>query len=277
MNVGQDSKIVLIVGGAGGIGKRTAELLWERDDHLIVADRDQKRLDQFKTQHDHADKKLSCLLFDLTVPASRQELISWIREKFGVLDVLVVTAAVHSTFPVEFMTDETIDRVLNVNLNSHMKLVRDCLPLIRDGGRIVGVSSIAAQIGIPMSSLYSASKAGLEMFYESLSVEVMHRRIKCIVIQIGNVNTGFNETGNDYQPVGDRSIDAGYSRVVRKIDSRYGMDPAIVAQTILSAMESRSPKFCYVVGANAKKAHWAKRLLGRDWGIRLTAKYFGFK
>ena len=51
--------------------------------------------------------------------------------------------------------------------------------------------------------MYSASKAGLELFYESLSLELAYKQIKCSIVQPGNVNTGFNETGNDYEPIGN--------------------------------------------------------------------------
>ena len=169
-----------------------------------------------------------------------------------------------------------IDSVLNVNLGSHIKLVRDFLPLMNEGGKIIGVSSIAAQVGIPMSSLYSASKAGLEMFYESLSAELAHRGIRCSIIQPGNVNTGFNETGNDYQNQGDAALNDRYAKVVKRIHSRYGMNPESVAQVIARVLASSHPKICYVVGLNALKAHWAKRLLGRDLALRLLTQFFGF-
>jgi hypothetical protein len=97
-----------------------------------------------------------------------------------------------------------------------------------------------------------------------------------IVIHPGNVNTGFNETGNEYRPTGNRFLDEGYRRVVSQIDSRNGMDPDEVAAVIVLALQSRAPRFCYVVGPNAKKAYWAKRLLGRETALKLMARYFGF-
>lgn len=47
-----------------------------------------------------------------------------------------------------------------------------------------------------------------------------------------------------------------------------------MAPAIVQALETPSPKVCYVVGANALKAHWAKRLLGRDLAIKVMRKYF---
>ena len=116
----------------------------------------------------------------------------------------------------------------------------------------------------------------MEGFYETLSVELSYRKIRAIIIHPGNVNTGFNETGNLYRPTGNRFIDERYSRVVSKIDSSHGIMPEVVANTIIKAITSKSPKFCYIVGSNAWKAYWAKRLLGRNFALKMMAKYFGF-
>jgi hypothetical protein len=72
-------------------------------------------------------------------------------------------------------------------------------------------------------------------------------------------------------------VDAGYQRVVGAIDSRNGIDPAIVAHTIVRAMRAVRPRFRYLVGLNALKAHWARRLLGTRIALQLMAKFFGFR
>jgi len=272
-----NSKVILVMGGACGIGAITTAALVSQNYRVICADINIKKLEEIKKKYAY---KYENLLFthhlDMTDRASVSQLLIWAKNQFTNLDSIIISAAVHSAYPVEFLTNETIDRVLNINLTSHIKLIRDVLPIIKDGGRIIGVSSIAAGLGIPMSSMYSASKAGLEGFYESMSTELAYRKIKAILIHPGNVNTGFNETGNEYCPTGNPFIDAGYERVVSSIDSSKGMDPSDVASVIVAAIQTRSPKFCYVVGINAQKAYWAKRLLGRELALKLMAKYFGF-
>ena len=123
-----------------------------------------------------------------------------------------------------------------------------------------------------MESVYSAAKAGLELFFESLSYELAYKDIRCVVIQSGNVNTGFNETGNDYKPVGNPYIDDLYRKVVARIDSRYGIPPETVAGAILNSIRRKNPQLCVIVGGNAIKAHWAKRLLGRNLALKVLKK-----
>ena len=266
-----------MVGGACGIGKATIAKLLPENYNVIVADSNKEKLNAINEEHkDKWGDSLSMLLLDITNKSAVTEGVRWMTEQFRHLDCIVISAGMHSTCPVEYLPDDVIHKVLDVNLIAHIKLARDLLPIIRDGGRIIGVSSIAAGLGVPMSSMYSASKAGMEGFYETLSVELSYRKIRAIIIHPGNVNTGFNETGNLYQPTGNRFIDEKYSRVVSKIDSSHGIMPEVVANTIIKAITSKSPKFCYIVGSNAWKAYWAKRLLGRNFALKLMAKYFGF-
>jgi NAD(P)-dependent dehydrogenase (short-subunit alcohol dehydrogenase family) len=261
--------LALVVGAAGGIGWATAEKLLGMGFDVVAADRDTAKLSS------REQPGLEVLELDITdrrgVLAAREDF----RARGRTLRAVVVTAAVHSTHPAEHLTDEVIDGVLDVNLASHIKLVRDFLPLAGEGASLVGVSSIAACVGVPMSSMYSASKWGLEGFYESLHAELSPRGIRVSIVQPGNVNTGFNETGNSYAPSGDSPLDRRYMSVVSRIDSKYGINPAMVAGVIARVILLKRPRFCYVVGGNARKASWAKKLLGRDAALRLMSRFFG--
>lgn len=270
------NKKVLIIGAASGIGKAVAKRLLRENYQITITDRDKSLLETVRFQLEKNQLELlSTFVFDITDRKASINALNQITASEG-LDYLIVSAGAHSAHPIEYMSDDIINGIIDVNLTAHIKLVRDALTKMNNGGRIIGLSSIAAGLGIPMSSMYSASKAGLEAFYESLSTEVSYRDIKAILIQPGNVNTGFNETGNNYRPTDNRFINEGYNKVVSSIDSSKGMNPDIVANVIYKAITSPSPRFCYVVGMNALKAHWAKKLLGRDLALKVMAKYFGF-
>ncbi|MFO7627146.1 MAG: SDR family NAD(P)-dependent oxidoreductase [Candidatus Fermentibacteraceae bacterium] len=262
----------IIVGAAGGIGRALTGILLERGLQVLALDRNGALLKNLPLN----GGLLETMELDITDRSGVSCFTSALAGEGRRYDGLVITAGIHSTHPVQHLSDELVDRVLDVNLASHIKLVRDFLPLMNDGGSIIGVSSIAACVGVPMSSMYSASKRGLEGFYESLYTEMKHRRMRVSVIHPGNVNTGFNETGNTYRATGDSYIDTRYTRVVEKIDSRHGIPPGQVARVIAKVLSKHRPRFCYVVGKNARKANWALKLLGRDMAIRLMGKFFGF-
>jgi NAD(P)-dependent dehydrogenase (short-subunit alcohol dehydrogenase family) len=239
---------------------------------MLVVDRDESELRKCQTAW---GTKAGTLTMDLTDRDAVRRALVWAKEQVGALDGVIVTAAVHSTYPVEYLPDDVIERVLDVNLISHIRFIRDVIPLIRQGGRIITVSSLSAGVGIPMESVYSASKAGLELFYECMSVELSYKDIRCVIIQPGNVNTGFNETGNDYTPKGNPFIDSLYRKIVERTNSRYGIPPERVARAVVDSIRTKNPKLCVVVGGNAIKAHWAKRLLGRDLALKLVRRAMG--
>lgn len=264
----KDKGTVLLVGAAGGIGRAAAAALAAGGYGIIAADVRAEGLRELQ------GRGIRTEALDICDREAVRGLTGRLSGEGVRLAGLVVAAAVHSTHPAALLPDDLVDRVIDVNLVSHVKLVRDFLPLMAPGGTIVGVSSIAAIVGVPMSSLYSASKRGLEGFYESLRNEVRHDGIRVSVIQPGNVDTGFNETGNTYEPSGGGPVDAAYRTVVARIDSRLGMPPARVARDIVRAITSRRPRFRYVTGMNALKAWLALRLLGDDAALSLMALFF---
>lgn len=256
-------KKILVVGGSGGIGAAVSELLNAKQFHVQVADIQK------------VNSQLDFISLDISHPNGYANALVQFKAHNIKFDALVITAAMHSAFPSEYATDQLIDHVIAVNLTGHIKFVRDMIPLMNKDSRIIAVSSIAAGVGIPMESLYSASKAGLEIFYESLSVEIAYRGIYCTIIQPGNVNTGFNEKNNDFKGTGQSTVDIPYQKILKRIDSRFGMPAVEVAHVIVKAIEASKPKFSYVVGQNALKAHWAKRILGRDLALTVMKKFFG--
>lgn len=262
---------VLVLGGASGIGRALCERLIAAESDLHILDRDAAKLGWADATGD----RVSTRLVDMSDRAAVRALCEGYRSEDTHFDAVVVAAAIHGGAPAAAMEDAFIDRLLDVNLGSHMSFVREILPSVVDGGRIIGISSNCAEVGIPMESAYAATKAGLERYYEALAIEIADRGIRPLVVQVGNVNTGFNETGNDYVAQGDSYTDTAYRTVIEKIDSANGIPPAAVADALIGLLRARRPAFRSLVGMNAKKTYWARRLLGTEFSLRLVTKVFG--
>lgn len=261
---------VLIVGGAKGIGLAASRALGAAGYSLIVWDRDEIALGRLSLEGRTAR-------VDLADRSAVTAALAAIRAAGTPLHAVVIVAGLHGTYPGEKMPDAMLERILDVNFTAHARLVRDAIPLMGPGGRIVGVSSIAATVGIPMSSAYAASKAALEKFYESLVPELSDRSIWPVIIQPGNVNTGFNETGNSFVDASNPFLARHYRDVVDRIHSRHGMPPEDVAAAICKAVQAKRPRFFQTVGRNAWRAYVATRLFGRNGALFLLQRYFGFK
>ena len=264
----KDSKLqqVLVVGAAKGIGLTLVKALSNQGFNVIAADNDLPALkNSVQTL-----QGIEMVLMDITDSQSVHNALA----KMPKLDAVVISAAAHSAYPIEYITDEHLMRIVDINFTAHVRLIRDVLPLLRNGGKLIGLSSNSAGIGVPMESIYGATKAGIERVYEALSIELSYRGIKPVIIQPGNVNTGFNETGNEYRPKGNLFIDTTYEKIVKSIDSRFGIPPETVANTIVKVIKSPNPRMCYIVGMNAYKTHWARRLLGVSTALKVMKKYF---
>ena len=269
---GLADKTILVLGGAKGIGRALCETLLADGATVHVLDSDGAALDWVGSAGPHAVARQ----LDMTDRPAVAAACATFAEEGTRFDAVVTAAAIHGGCPAVAMSDAFIARLLDVNLGAHMGFVRDILPCLKDGGRLIGISSNCAEVGIPMESAYAATKAGLERYYEALVLELADRRIRPMVVQVGNVNTGFNETGNAYTPAGDSFTDTAYRQVIGKIDSANGIPPAAVATAIVGLLTARRPPFRSLVGMNAVKTFWARRLAGTEISLRLVGKVFGF-
>jgi NAD(P)-dependent dehydrogenase (short-subunit alcohol dehydrogenase family) len=120
-----------------------------------------------------------------------------VKEKFGRVDVLFVNAGIGKFAPLEQMTEELYDSIIDINLKGAYFTIQKALPLLADGASIVLNTSIAAHIGRPIgTSVYSASKAALLSLARSLSAELVGRNIRVNAISPGPVTTPiFGRTG----------------------------------------------------------------------------------
>ena len=159
MNAGRR---VLVTGAAGGIGTAVVSALRDQGAVVLATDLQVEGIDA-----DHARAA------DLRDPRAPAQLRSWVQQQVGGLDGLVLNAGVEHRAPLAETTDEAWTRVLDVNLTSCFRLVRELAGLLRSEptGAIVGVASIAVT-GFAGQLAYDASKAGLQTLMRSLAVEL---------------------------------------------------------------------------------------------------------
>jgi NAD(P)-dependent dehydrogenase (short-subunit alcohol dehydrogenase family) len=148
-------------------------------------------------------------------------------------------------------------------------------------GRIVMVSSVAGRASVlPLNAWYHASKFGLEALSDVLRVEVASFGVAVSIVEPGFFKTGI--TGRARDLASERAAHAGspYADAYARMDTlvelveRFAPPPDVVARTIVSAAESRSPLRRYVVGLDALATIAAESLAPRaltDFAMRLAA------
>jgi len=209
--------VCLVTGASSGIGRATAVRLVREGARVIVHGRDRKSLEEVA-----ARTAASVVVADL---ADSSEVERAAAESLGVagrVDILVNNAGEGWAGPFAEINPLRAELLVRTNLIAPIRLTRALLPpmLERRNGHVVNVASIAGHVGVREEAVYSATKAGLIAFNESLRYEVAGSGVGVTVVSPGVVRTAFFERqGHPY----DRS----FPRLI---------EPDRVAEAILRAI-----------------------------------------
>lgn len=169
-------RVALVTGGSRGIGRAIAERLAEAGARIVISYLKDETAASEATAAIQSQFKVEAasVRADVSNVSEAARLVQTASDKFGRLDILVCNAGVWEGAPVEEISEELWDRVLDVNLKGTWAVCRAAVPLLkRQGwGRIVSVSSTAGQRGEANYSNYAASKAGQIAFTKSLAAEL---------------------------------------------------------------------------------------------------------
>jgi NAD(P)-dependent dehydrogenase (short-subunit alcohol dehydrogenase family) len=170
---------------------------------------------------------------------------------------LINNAGYAQTAPVERVDDAAAEHLLGTMLVAPIRLARLALPHMRSNGwgRIVNVSSILGRVTMPLTGWYQASKHGLEAVTDALRVECAADGVSVVLVEPGFFRTAiFEDLDADAERYGDERYAAVYDRLrtaMQRWEPLMG-DPASVASTIASAVETSRPRARYLVGADAQ-------------------------
>jgi NAD(P)-dependent dehydrogenase (short-subunit alcohol dehydrogenase family) len=183
-------KAYAITGGNSGIGRATAHELIRRGAQVAILGRDEQTL--AATQRELGATTLA-VQGDVTRQDDLRRFFAAVAQQFDGLDGVFVNAGIATFAPIDALTEEHIVSVLGVNFIGAVRTIQQALPLLRGGAAIVLNSSMYTAIGIPGSSIYTASKAALESLARTLSAELVGRGIRVNAISPGNITTPLYE------------------------------------------------------------------------------------
>ena len=188
-------RVAVVTGGARGIGRAVALRLAEAGAHVVVNYvRHQAEAEQVARSCAEFGVKTLAVRADVSDVAAAAALAEAALEKFGRLDLLVANAGVWEGAPVEEMSEELWDRVVDANLKGTWAVCRAAVPAMKRQGlsSIVIVSSTAGQRGEAGYSNYAASKGGQISFTKSLATELAPG-IRVNAVAPGWVDTEMND------------------------------------------------------------------------------------
>ena len=163
------SKIVLITGGARGIGAATAGELARRGWVPVLADVDEQAL---------VATAFDTVVLDVCDAAACERAVTEVLERHGRLDAVWANAGIASFGPLALTDSEAWERTIEINLLGAFRTIRAALPaVIASGGYVAVTASLASFAHAPGVSAYTASKAGVEAMCDSLRIELAHHGV----------------------------------------------------------------------------------------------------
>jgi short-subunit dehydrogenase len=167
-------KVAVVTGASRGLGRAIAQTLFDHGMKVVVSARGAEELEGFRKQLDRSGSRSLAVPADVTSDADRTGLVAGAKRKFGSIDVLVNNAG--ADHPGLFVDEdfEHIRGMVDLNLVSLMGMTQLVLPemLERGAGHIVNISSMSGLAPVPYATTYSATKAAVIGFSQSLRYEV---------------------------------------------------------------------------------------------------------
>mgnify|MGYP005848104441 CR=1 FL=1 len=187
------NKVVIVTGGARGLGEATCRHLAAAGMRVVIADLRQEQAEQVAEEIRAQEGTAIALPLDVSSPHHIAQLVDQVLDTYGAIDVLVNNAGIDITLSVEEMAVSDWQKVINVNLNGPFYMAKAVFPQMRQqgGGQIINIVSTAAKRAWANASAYHASKWGLLGLSQALHVEGRSHQIKVTSLIAGGMRTPF--------------------------------------------------------------------------------------
>jgi len=182
-----------VTGGGRGIGRAIALAFAEPGTTVAVAGRTVARLEETARAIEQRGARAIAIEMDVTDAAAVARAFDLLRG--STVDVLVNNAGVGGGQPIETTDLDSWRRILDTNVWGTFLVSRHAVPLMRDGGRIINLSSVLGRFGVPGYTAYCASKHAVIGFTRALALEVVGRGITVNAICPGWVDTDMAALG----------------------------------------------------------------------------------
>ena len=188
-----EGKVAVVTGGNSGIGLGAAKAFAREGAKVAITGRDEKTL---RTAAEEIGPGTLAVRADSAKLSDLDQVFDRIKKAFGKIDALFVNAGVGKFVPFDQVTESFYDETMDINLKGAFFTIQKAIPLMPEGSAIVLNASINAHMGIPGSTVYGASKAGLVNLAKTLSADLLGRKIRVNVVSPGPITTSiFNRMG----------------------------------------------------------------------------------
>jgi NAD(P)-dependent dehydrogenase (short-subunit alcohol dehydrogenase family) len=190
-----NNKVAVITGGNSGIGLATAKLFADEGAKVAIFGRDQASLDRASQV---LGSQALAIRGDVTNANDLKRLYEQVKRQFGGVDIVFANAGVAEFMPLEAVNEAHYTKVMDINVKGVMLTVQQALPVLNSGASVILTTSGVNKIGMPGSSVYTATKAAVRSFARTWSAELVGRGIRVNALSPGYTETPiFGKLGMD--------------------------------------------------------------------------------
>ena len=190
-----DGRTALVTGASQGIGEAIARRLAQQGARVVLAARNEEKLQALAAEIDAAGGHARPLVLDVSRPETLAERLKTLPEDFAAIDILVNNAGITADNLLARMSLEDWERVLRTNLTGAYALTRELLRgmMKRRWGRVINITSVVGMMGNAGQANYAAAKAGLIGLTKSLARELGSRSITVNAVAPGYIQTAMTD------------------------------------------------------------------------------------
>lgn len=247
------SRTWLITGVSSGFGRLLAEQLLHRGDRVVGTVRDTGKAGDLLAAY--PDTFVAEVL-DVTDTAAVHQVVDRSFTRLGRIDVIISNAGYGLFGAAEELTNAQVEHIIATNLIGSIQLIRAALPRLRaqGDGRIIQISSHGGHLAFPGTSMYHATKWGIEGFVESVAQEVAPFGIGMTLVEPGGARTEFRYGSAqiaDPMPVYDATPAHGFLKLLDPANGLAPGDPARMATRIIESIEVEPAPLRVILGSHA--------------------------
>src|ERR1700721_243637 len=242
------SPVVLVTGASSGIGHAVASAFAVKGFEVSAKSRNPRNTEPIAG--------VELVQLDVTDAESVTAAVSTVVQRAGRIDILVNNAGFGVLGAAEESSTAQAQQLFDTNFFGLVRVTREVLPYLRAqrSGRIINIGSVLGFLPAPYGALYSASKHAVEGYSESLDHETREFGVRVSVVEPGYTNTSFEANATDADsPIESYGPLREHVKAGLRTAGDAGDDPAVVAQVVLKAATSRTPKLRYPAGPLARQ------------------------
>jgi NAD(P)-dependent dehydrogenase (short-subunit alcohol dehydrogenase family) len=181
-----EGKTALVTGGTSGIGLATATQFVNEGAYVFITGR---RDPELQAAVKVIGRNVTGVQGDVSKLGDLDRLFAQVKREKGKLDIVFANAGVARFARLGEITEELYDSIFNINVKGLLFTVQKALPLLPNGASIILNASIVASKGLPMNSVYSATKAAIRSFARTWATDLKDRRIRVNAVSPGSIDT----------------------------------------------------------------------------------------